>query len=269
MAEEEKDMSFLEHLEELRRRLWRSLVVVGVAAVALFIAKDFLTRVVFGPYYPDFISYQLWCELSQSLGLGDKLCVEEINFKLQNLKMAGGLLAHMTTALVGGVVIGFPYIFYQIWQFIKPGLKQREISSVRGITFFVSLLFFLGGGFGYFVLAPLSVQFLGDYEFGAVNAPDMRSFIKLVTGLTLATGLMFQLPVLVYFLAKIGLVTPDILKRFRKHALVVVLVVAAIITPPDVTSQILVSIPVLLLYELSIIIARRVQKKKDRGNLTS
>ncbi|NNE54688.1 MAG: twin-arginine translocase subunit TatC, partial [Flavobacteriales bacterium] len=168
----------------------------------------------------------------------------------------------MTAALIGGLVLAFPYIFWQVWQFISPGLRSNERKAVSGIVFYVSLLFFFGVAFGYFMLSPLSTLFLGGYDFGVENKPDLRTYTKLLTGLTLATGFMFQLPVVIYFLTKAGLVNARVLRKFRRHALVIVLIVSAIITPPDVTSQILVSVPVLLLYELGILVAKRVEKRR-------
>lgn len=261
MSEEEKDMSFLDHLEELRSKLFRSIIAIAIFALVLFIFKDILLSVLFGPANLDFISYQLWCKLSYVLELGDKLCVKEIPYTLQSTKMAGPFFAHLTASLIGGVILAFPYIFHQIWLFIKPGLKNTETSAVRGIVFYVSLLFFLGVMFGYFFLAPLSTMFLGGYDFGVENRPDLRTYTKLVSGLTIATGIMFQLPVFVFFLTKAGLVTPKILRKYRRHALVAVLILSAIITPPDVSSQLLVAFPVLLLYEISIFVSRRVIRK--------
>lgn len=255
-------MSFLEHLEELRSKLWRSVIAVAIFAVILFIFKDLVMKVLFGPARLDFITYQLWCKLSYAIELGDKLCVTDIPYEIQSTKIAGPFFAHMTAALIGGVVLAFPFIFYQVWLFIRPGLRQTEKKAVTGIVFYVSLLFFLGIGFGYFLLSPLSTLFLGGYDFGVENRPDLRTYTKLVTGVTLAAGIMFQLPVFVYFLTKAGLVTPQVLKKYRKHALVAVLILSAIITPPDVSSQILVSIPVLLLYEVSILVSRRVVKRR-------
>ena len=261
MSEEEKDMSFLDHLEELRSKLFRSIIAIAIFAVVLFIFKDILLNVLFGPANLDFITYKLWCKLSYFLELGDKLCINEIPYTLQSTKMAGPFFAHLTASLIGGVILAFPYIFYQVWLFIKPGLRSTETSAVRGIVFYVSLLFFLGIMFGYFFLAPLSTMFLGGYDFGVENRPDLRTYTKLVSGLTIATGIMFQLPVFVFFLTKAGLVTPAILKKYRRHALVAVLILSAIITPPDVSSQLLVAFPVLLLYEISILVSKRVIRK--------
>jgi sec-independent protein translocase protein TatC len=180
--------------------------------------------------------------------------------------MGGNFSAYLLVCIVGGIVVAFPWIIYQLWCFIKPGLNKKEISSVNGIVFFVSLLFFTGVLFGYFILAPLSIQFLGNFQFGDVQVQStVLSYLKLTTSLVLGTGLMFQLPILIYFLAKLGMVSSAFLKKYRRHAFVVNLIVAAIITPPDVTSQILVSLPILLLYEISIYVAGRVEKSKSKS----
>ncbi|MEZ4798806.1 MAG: twin-arginine translocase subunit TatC [Flavobacteriales bacterium] len=261
---DQKDMSFLEHLEELRGRLFKSVIgiVVGIVVVAIF--SDFvINEVIMGPRNLNFVSYRAWCWLSHTLNLGDKLCFSEMNFSLQSTTMGGNFSAYLIVMIVGGIVIAFPWIIYQLWSFVKPGLTKKEVSSVNGIIFYISILFFTGVLFGYFVLAPLSIQFLGNFTFSDVPVQStVLSYLKLTTSLVLGTGLMFQLPILIYFLAKLGMVTGDFLKKYRKHAFVVNLIIAAIITPPDVTSQILVSLPILLLYEVSIYIARRVEKSR-------
>jgi sec-independent protein translocase protein TatC len=262
VAKPSNDMSFIEHLEELRKVLFRSALALLGGVIAIVICHDFVVNeVIMGPRRADFITYRLLCSWSEVIGLGGALCLDPPKLQLQSTTMSGNMNADLLVCFVGGVVLAFPIIFYNIWSFIRPGLRQKEIRAVRGIVFFVSLLFFLGAAFGYFVLAPLSIQFLGNYEFADVqNNATILSYLKLTTSLVLGTGLIFQLPVLVFFLSKIGLVTADFLRKYRKHAFVVNLIIAAIITPPDVTSQILVAMPMLLLYELSIWIAAKNQK---------
>jgi sec-independent protein translocase protein TatC len=264
MAEEAKEMSFIEHLEELRSRLVRSVIAV-IVGVCIIVAFDdvVIDQIIMGPRHLDFPTYQFFCNMGRSMGLGEQLCFTEMNFTLQSTTMGGNFSAYIMVCLVGGIVLAFPYIIYQLWSFIKPGLNRKESSGVSGIVMWVSLLFFTGVLFGYYVLAPLSIQFLGNFQFADVAVSStVLSYLKLTTSLVLGTGLMFQLPVLMYFLAKIGLVTSAFLKKYRRHAFVVNLIVAAIITPPDVTSQILVSLPILLLYEASIFITARVEKNK-------
>jgi len=264
MAEPGKDMSFLEHLEELRMRLVRIVIAVLVGIVAVFVFEDVvIDQIIMGPRHLDFPTYRGFCWLSHTLGLGEKLCFTEPRFHLQSTTMGGNFSAYLLVGIIGGIVAAFPYIAYQLWGFIRPGLNAREITSARGIVGYVSLLFFAGVLFGYFVLAPLSIQFLGNFEFADVPVQStVLSYLKLTTTLVLGTGLIFQMPVLIYFLTKIGLVTSDFLRKYRKHAFVVNLVIAAIITPPDISSQVLVALPILLLYEISIAIAVRVERNR-------
>ncbi|MFM7769766.1 MAG: twin-arginine translocase subunit TatC, partial [Bacteroidota bacterium] len=252
MNKEDQSMSFLEHLEELRKRLFRIVLglIVGVVVVVIF--DDFvIDNIIMAPRYGNFPTYEFFCWLGRSTGLADTLCLEPAQFTLQSTTMGGNFSAYMRVIIVGGIVLSFPHTFHQIWMFIKPGLKKNEIQAVRGIVFYVSLLFFSGALFGYYVLSPLSIQFLGSFDFGDVEVNStVVSYLKLCTTLVLGTGIVFQLPILVYFLSKIGVVSSAFLKKYRRHAFVVNLIIAAIITPPDVTSQLLVSLPILLLYEL-------------------
>lgn len=260
-----KEMSFLEHLEELRGRLFKAVLGILVGVIVVFIFDDFvIEEIIMAPRRLDFISYRMWCELSHVLGMGDTLCFTEINFTLQSTTMGGNFSAYLLVVIIGGVILSFPWIIFQMWSFIKPGLNAREIASVRGIVFYISLLFFLGVFFGYYILCPLSITFLGNFQFSDVPVTStVLSYLKLNTSLLLGTGLIFQLPVLMYFLGQLGIVTSTMLKKYRKHALVVNLIAAAIITPPDITSQILVALPILLLYEISILVVARVEKKRS------
>lgn len=259
------EMGFLDHLEELRRRLFWSAAFILLGGISLFIAKTWVFEtVIFGPRQKDFISFRAWCWLSNQLGAGEALCVQEINYELINTTMLGNFTTHLMVSAIGGIILAFPLIFWQGWLFVRPALKPTERAAARGIGWSSSLLFFTGVAFGYFIIAPLSLQFLGNYELGDVQARiSVMSYMKTIASITLAAGLIFQLPVVVYFLSKAGLVTPEILKSYRKHALVGILVIAAVITPPDVTSQILVAMPVLVLYEVSIFISRRVRNRQN------
>jgi sec-independent protein translocase protein TatC len=265
MADDANEMSFLEHLEELRFSIMRSVIAVMVCAIAIFIFKDFVfEQIIFAPRRTDFVSFRAWCAISHAIGLGDKLCVTSIDYSIINTTMMGKFTAHILVSLIGGFIVAFPYVFWQFWSFVKPGLRSNEARAVSGITVYTALLFFSGVGFGYFVIAPLSLQFLGNYDLSDVQSTvTIMSYMKLVASITLATGIIFQLPIAVYFLTRAGVVTPEVLKKFRRHALVAVLIIAAIITPPDLTSQILVAFPVLLLYEISIMISRRVVKRMN------
>ena len=260
---EEAEMGFLDHLEELRKRLFWSAVFILSAGITLFICKSWLFEtVLFGPRRIDFASFRAWCWLSETIGAGQTLCVQEIRYELINTTMLGNFTTHILVSAIGGFIIAFPLVFWQGWLFIRPALKMAEVKAANGIGLSSSALFFTGVAFGYWVIAPLSLQFLGNYELGDVEARiSAMSYMKTIASITLAAGLIFQLPVVVYFLSRAGLVTPEILKSYRRHALVAILVIAAVITPPDLTSQVLVALPVLVLYEVSIVISRRVIKR--------
>ncbi|MDA0302766.1 MAG: twin-arginine translocase subunit TatC [Bacteroidetes bacterium] len=260
---EEAEMGFLDHLEELRKRLFWSTAFILTTGITLFVCKEWLFEtVLFGPRRIDFASFRAWCWISEAIGAGDALCVQEIRYELINTTMLGNFTTHILVSAIGGFILSFPLVFWQGWLFIRPALKQTEVKAASGIGLSSSVLFFLGVAFGYWIIAPLSLQFLGNYELGDVEARiSVMSYMKTIASITLAAGLIFQLPVVVYFLSRAGLVTPEILKSYRKHALVAILIIAAIITPPDLTSQILVALPVLVLYELSIVISRRVVKQ--------
>ena len=260
---EEAEMGFLDHLEELRKRLFWSAVFILSAGITLFICKSWLFEtVLFGPRRTDFASFRAWCWLSEVIGAGQTLCVQEISYELINTTMLGNFTTHILVSAIGGFIIAFPLVFWQGWLFIRPALKSAEVKAASGIGLSSSVLFFTGVAFGYWVIAPLSLQFLGNYELADVEARiSVMSYMKTIASITLAAGLIFQLPVVVYFLSRAGLVTPEILKSYRKHALVAILVIAAVITPPDLTSQVLVALPVLVLYEFSIVISRRVVKR--------
>lgn len=272
IGEEEKEMTFLEHLEELRWRLVRSSIAVIVFAVIAFLGKSIIfDKILFAPRTSDFLTYRGFCSLSYLLGFEDKLCMGDVNITLQNIDMSGQFSMHIMVSMVAGLIMAFPFVIYQFWSFLKPGLKDKEIKSASGIVFFSSILFFLGVLFGYLIIGPLSLQFLGSYRVSesVESAIKLNSYISTLVSITLTTGLVFELPIFIYFFTKIGLVTPEFLKKYRKHSLVVVLILSAIITPPDITSQVLVALPIMLLYELSIGISRRVikqQEKEEREN---
>lgn len=264
IASPEKEMSFLDHLEELRWHLVRSTLAVLIVAVLAFIFKTFIfDTLIFGPSKPGFFTYRVFCNISQSLGM-DAFCFQEMPFRIQSRTMAGQFSAHMWTSIYAGIILAFPYILYELWKFISPGLKEKERKSSRGFIFIASLLFFIGVLFGYYLITPLSINFLGNYQVSeeVFNDFDLDSYISLVRTSVLASGIVFELPIIMYVLTKIGLVTPEILRKYRKFALVIVLVVSAVITPPDIVSQIIVAIPILILYEVSIYISKIVIKNQ-------
>lgn len=276
MAKERKDaneMSFLDHLEELRWHLIRSTLAVVIIGVVAFLMKDFIfDTVIFGPKKMTFPTYRLFCNIATYFGLDSAFCADELPFTIQNRTMAGQFSAHIWTSIWAGFIIGFPYVLYELWKFISPGLHENERKHSRGFILIASFLFFLGVLFGYYVVAPLSINFLGTYQVSqlVLNEIDIGSFISTVRASVIACGILFELPILIYFLTKVGLVTPEILKKYRKIALVLVLILSAVITPPDVASQIIVAIPVLILYQVSIYISKvvlRRQAKKEKHAL--
>jgi sec-independent protein translocase protein TatC len=262
-------MTFLQHLEELRWRIIKALIAIVLFAVVAFAFKGIVfDEIIFAPKNQDFVTYRFFCKMSNVLGLDDSLCLTS-SFELQNITMSGQFTSHILVSMVMGFIVAFPYVFYQLWAFIMPGLNGREKATARGAVFATSLLFMAGVSFGYFLISPLSVQFLGGYTVSSQvdNIIALNSFITTVTMTTLSGGLVFQLPVVIYFLAKLGLVTPEFLKKYRKHAIIAVLILSAIITPPDVTSQILVTLPLMVLYEISIRIARIVVRKEKNKSM--
>ena len=263
----DKEMSFLEHLEDLRWHLLRSITAILIAALAAFLAKDFVFDVLlFGPKKTDFLTYRLLCQVSNILGFDDGFCISELPFRIQSRTMAGQFSAHIWTSITLGFVVSFPYVIYQFWKFISPGLYSHERKTASGFISISSLLFFIGVLFGYYVVTPLSIRFLGTYTVSAeiFNDFDLSSYTALVRASVLASGIIFELPILVYFLTKIGLITPEFMRKYRKIALVLVMFLSAVITPPDVASQIIVAIPVLILYELSIFISKRVIRNMNK-----
>ena len=262
------EMSFLEHLEVFRWHLIRAIFAVLCFSILAFVFKNILfDSILLGPKKPDFPTYKLLCYLSQQLGMGDSLCMGELPFRLQNISMSGQFSIHVMTSIVAGFVIACPYVFWEMWRFIAPALHKKENRFAKGMVFFSSLLFLLGVLFGYYVVAPLSVHFLGAYQVSqeVPNNIDLGSFISTVTTICFVNGVVFELPILVYFLTKIGLITPVFMRTYRKHALVMTLIFSSIITPPDVTSQILVALPLMLLYEISIRISARILKQKKNN----
>jgi sec-independent protein translocase protein TatC len=259
---DQQEMSFLDHLEALRWHVIRAAISVVVFAMAAFFAKEFIFHdLILGPSRNDFWTYQAFCRLGKWLGSTEP-CANSVNFVIQNREMSGQLAMHISTSFIVGIVLAFPYLFWELWRFVKPGLYPHERKNSRGAVLFVSILFVLGLLFGYYIAAPLSINFLASYTVDPTieNQIDMQSYISTLTTMTLSCAFVFELPMVVFFLAKAGLVTPEIMQVYRKHAIVVILIISAIITPPDISSQIIVTIPIVLLYELSINIARAVRR---------
>lgn len=278
MAKKEKknpdEMSFLDHLEVLRWHLIRSVLAVVIIACVAFMFKSFIFDVIlFGPKNMDFPTYKFFCNIATYFGITSEFCGDSLPFTIQSRLMAGQFSAHIWTSIWAGVIVGFPYILFEVWRFISPGLYENERKHSRGFILTASFLFFLGVLFGYYIVAPLSINFLGTYQVSSevLNEIDLGSYVGTVRASVIACGIMFELPIIIYFLTKVGLVTPEFLKKHRKMALVIVLILSAVITPPDVASQIVVAIPVLILYQISIyisgmVIKREAKKEKERKN---
>jgi sec-independent protein translocase protein TatC len=262
----EKEMSFLEHLEELRWHIIRSILAIVILMIIAFIFKSFIfNNIILAPKNPAFFTNRILCEIGERWNT-TALCINTKQLNLINIKMSGQLTTHITVSLVAGLILAFPVILWEFWQFFKPALRESEARYAKGAVTAASLLFFTGVLFGFFMLAPLSIHFLSSYEISSdvVNQINVRSYIGTLTSICLATGLVFELPIIAFFLTKIGVVTPAFMRTYRKHAIVVIFIVAAVITPPDVFSQTLVAIPLLILYEVSILISARVMKQKEK-----
>ncbi|MEQ9402105.1 MAG: twin-arginine translocase subunit TatC [Cyclobacteriaceae bacterium] len=265
--EEEKEMSFLDHLEQLRWHIIRSLIAIVVLSIAAFASKDLIFHtILLGPSRLDFWTYQKLCELSGLLD-SSALCIDKLPFIIQSRQMTGQFMMHVTSSFVAGIILTFPYAFWEIWRFIKPGLYSKERKASRGATFSVSFLFLLGIFFGYFILTPISINFLANYQIdeSILNEFDIVSYVSTVTTLVLACGLLFQMPVIVFFLTRAGLISSGLMKKYRKHAIVVILILGAMLTPPDPFSQVLVALPLLGLYQVSIFICKRVEKRNKNS----
>lgn len=261
------EMSFLDHLEDLRWHLIRATLAVVIAGCGAFLAKGFIfDNLLFGPSKGDFWTYDILCRISTALGLDGGFCFDELPFSIQSRTMGGQFSAHVWVSITAGFVIAFPYVIYEFWKFVAPAMKENEKSNSRGFIAISSLLFFTGVLFGYYVITPLSINFLGKYQVSelVLNEFDIGSYIALVRSSVLASGLIFELPIVIFFLTKVGVITPEFLRKYRKYALVIVLILSAIITPPDIVSQIIVAIPVLILYEVSIFISRIVFKREEK-----
>jgi sec-independent protein translocase protein TatC len=260
-----KEMSFLDHLEELRWHLIRAAVAIVFFMIFAFVyIEEIYENVILGPSKVDFWTYRMMCKLGKAVG-AEGLCVEKLQFSLMSREVSGQFIMAFTSAAIIGLVFAFPYVFWEIWRFVKPGLKPSEKKSARGAVFYVTFLFFSGVLFGYYIVSPLAINFLVNFQISSSieNQFDISSYISLLATLTLACGVAFQLPIAIFVLTKIGIIGPQFMRTYRRHAVVVILIVAAVITPsPDITSQLLVAFPLYFLYEISIIISAREEKRR-------
>lgn len=267
---QEQEMTFIDHLEELRWHIVRSLLAIMVGAIFIFVKMDwFFDRIIMGPIQKDFVSYSALCRFSNWIGAGDALCMPAVDTELQATTFGSQFISSITIAFVGGFIIAFPYIFWEVWRFIRPALTPRELKNTRGAIFWVSFFFFSGAAFGYFLLAPFTFSFLSNYQLGTtdmlITRPMLSDYIDNLMNITLGTGIAFQLPVVAFVMTRIGLITPMFLRTYRKYAYVAMLVIAAVITPsPDWMSQMIVCIPLIVLYEISIQISKKVHLAEEK-----
>jgi len=267
MSKDQNEMSFLGHLEILRWTLIRSAMAVLLVSIVAFIMKEFIfNKIILLPKDASFFTYRFLCSVSQKLGT-EGLCIDEIPFIVQSRTMAGQFSAHIWTSITAGFILAFPFILWEIWKFIRPGLFPKERKNAKSFIIISSFLFFLGILFGYYVITPLSINFLGAYRVAdeVRSNIDLSSYIGLLRASVLSAGLIFEMPIIIYFLTRMGLVTPEFLRKYRKYALVLVLILSALITPPDVISQVIVAIPMMILYEVSITISKIIIRKEKKA----
>ena len=264
----EGELSFLGHIEALRWHLVRSVLVIITLAGFAFAYPEFIfTKILFGPSKPDFFTFTFLCSCSEAWGMGEALCFKVFNFKFQSIELMGQFSMQMWGSIVAGLVVGFPYLLWELWRFVKPALQQKEVNAARGFIFYASVLFMMGVAFAYWIVTPMAVYFLGNYQIDPEhpigdNVFSMDSYISVVTTLVLLMGLVFELPIVMYFLGRFGIITAAFLRKYRKHALIVILIVSAVITPTtDVFTQALVAFPLWILFEASIIVVARVEKR--------
>lgn len=267
-ASDAGEMSFIDHLEALRWHLIRAVIAILVGTIILFIySKYVVSEIIMGPANDSFVTYGWLCRVGHSIGAGDNLCLAGFKAAFQSTAMTEQFMATFTISFVGGFILAFPFVFWEIWRFVKPALSKKELRRTRGIIFWVSLLFFMGVAFGYFILTPFMVNFYFSYQLSPLIEikPTFSDYIENLIYLTVGIGVLFQLPLLVMFLSKIGIITPSFLRKYRKHALVVIIIAAAIITPStDPFSLTLVTIPLYALFEISVLISARVFKEREK-----
>lgn len=258
----EKEMGFLDHIEELRWHVIRaSIGVLIFAIISLVYQKEVFENIIFAPLKPSFATYKLLCWVS------DVTCFTPPNIPIITRELGEQFFMGLTVSIYLGIIASFPYIFYEFWKFISPGLYASEKKIANRLIGVTSILFIVGVLFGYYIIAPFAITYLGSYSVGveAVTSPTLSSYINYMTMFTIPTGIAFELPIIIYFLAKIGIVGPKLLRRFRKEAFLIIFVIAAIITPPDALTQILIGLPVYGLYEISIFVAARVYKEPEES----
>ena len=263
------EMSFLQHLEELRWHLVRASAAVLICGVFVFLNKQFIfDHVILAPKNPNFVTNRFFGWLAVQLNSPD-LAINTKPFQLINIEMAGQFSTHLNLAIIGGIIIAIPYILWEFWRFVRPALYENERKHVTAAVFYSTVLFLLGISFGYFLIVPLTTHFFGSYQVSSevLNQINLTSYISSVNTIVLGSGIVFELPIVMFFLAKVGLAGTSFYRKYRKHAFIILLCLAAIITPPDAFSMLLVTGPLALLYELGILMARLVERKRKNVDL--
>ncbi|HYM94241.1 MAG TPA: twin-arginine translocase subunit TatC [Chitinophagaceae bacterium] len=262
------EMSFIDHLEELRWHLIRAVIAILIGAIAVFIyVQQIVDKILFAPAYPSFITYAWFCKMGHFFGMGNTLCMSGVDVKFQSNTMTGQFVSSFTVAFVGGFIIAFPYVFWEFWRFVRPALSPKEVKKTRGVIFWVSFLFFTGVAFGYYILTPFMVNFYFSYKLSPMITilPTFSDYVENLVYTTVGIGVLFQMPLLVSLLARIGFLKASFLKKYRRHAFVIIMTAAAIITPStDPFSLMIVTLPLYALYEASIILASRINKQQDK-----
>ena len=262
------EMSFIDHLEDLRWHIIRAVIAVLIGAVVVFIYADFVVnKILMAPANKNFITYSWFCSMGKLLGMGNSLCFGDVKVSFISIGMTDQFVTTFTVAFIGGFIVAFPYVFWEFWKFIKPALSQNELKKTRGIIFWVSFLFFLGVAFGYYILTPFMVNFYFTYKLSPLIEikPTFSDYVENLVYTTVGIGVLFQMPLLVMLLARIGIITATFLKKYRRHAFVLIMIAAAIITPStDPFSLTIVTLPLYALFEASIIIASRINKSKEK-----
>lgn len=265
----EAEMSFFDHLDVLRMHLIRSSIAIVLFTTLAFIYYDFIFgEIIMGPKSPQFWTYRMMCLVGEKFNMGPDFCVKDIPFNIINTEMAGQFTLQMNSSLMIGVILGFPYLLYEVWRFVKPALHDKERKSASGFVLWATLLFTIGILFGYYVIAPLSINFLANYQVSNIiqNQITIDSYLSTVATLTLGSGVIFELPIIIFILSKLGIMTPKFMRSSRRYATVIILIIAAVVTPtPDLITMITVSFPLFLLYEISIFISARVEKGKKKA----
>ncbi len=265
----EAEMSFFDHIDVLRKHLLRALVVIIVFTAGAFYFSDFIfNSVIMGPKNPSFWTYRMMCKLVERFpSIGSDFCITKIDAKIINTEMAGQFTLQLNSCVMVGIILGIPYLLFELWLFIKPALHDKERKSASGFVFFASFLFFLGILFGYFIICPLSINFLTNFTVSPdiQNTFTIDSYLSSVMTLTLGSGVIFQLPVIIFILSKMGIMTPAFMRASRRYSTVIILIIAAVVTPTaDPYTMLIVALPLFLLYELSIYISANIERKRNK-----